>query len=99
MGHFASWGLDRTRLRVYCLIVVISKPKSRAPALELAKGQIRRLHHLYIQIVELGKRLLEYRMLDSLSQRGVRTQMSSVDVMQEYLRTRHAKLVEGAAEA
>ncbi len=78
---------------------MISRSRSPTPALELAKGQVWRLHHVYIKIVELGKRLLEYKMLDSLGQRGVRTQMSSVDVMQEYLRTRHAKLVESAAEA
>jgi hypothetical protein len=72
---------------------VISNAKRRDVGVGLAKGQVWRLKHVYIQIVELGKRLLEYRMLDSLSQRGVRSQMSSIEVMEHYLQSRHARLV------
>ena len=77
------------------LIGVISNVKSKTAAREpqLAKGQVWRLQHVYIQIVELGKRLLEYKMLDAPGQRGARIQMSSVDVMREYLETRHATLM------
>jgi hypothetical protein len=76
---------------------VISKLNSKKAAQGLAKGQVWRLKHVYIRIVELGKRLLEYKMLDSPEQKGVRTQMSSVEVMHEYLETRHARLLRTGA--
>ena len=60
----------------------------------LAKGQLWKLSHAYIEIVELGKRLLQYRMMTRPDERGVRTLMSGVDTMWGYLRSRHAKLVE-----
>jgi len=72
--------------------------KTKQPAAGLAKGQVWKLKDVYVQIVELGHRLLHYRMLNFLGQRGVRTQVSGIDVMRHYLRTRHAELVssEGA---
>jgi hypothetical protein len=76
---------------------VISKLNNKKAARNLAKGQVWRLQHVYIQIVELGKRLLEYKMLDSPEQKGVRTQMSSVEVMREYLESRHARLLRNGA--
>jgi hypothetical protein len=72
---------------------VISNAKLRTAAFRLAKGQVWRLQHAYIQIGDLGKRLLEYRMLDFLGQRGVKLKMSSVEVMRDYLATRHARLM------
>jgi hypothetical protein len=59
----------------------------------LAKGQLWQLKHFYIQIVQLGKRLLEYRMLSAPDESGVRTKQSGVDTMWGYLRSRHARLV------
>ena len=70
-----------------------TKPKSKKTTLGLAKGQVWQMKHAYIHIVELGHRLLHYKMLDFLGQKGVRTQMSGKDVMWAYLRTRHARLV------
>ena len=64
----------------------------------LAKGQLWKLKHAYIQIVALGKRLLEYRMLSDPAETGVRVKLSSVDTMWGYLRTRHARLVRSEAE-
>jgi hypothetical protein len=61
----------------------------------LAKGQVWKLKHAYIQIVELGHRLLHYRMMDSLRERGVRIQISGIDVMRGYLKSRHAELMRG----
>jgi hypothetical protein len=75
---------------------VISKRNAKKPAPELAKGQVWKLKHVYIQIVELGHRLLHYRMLDSLNQKGVRVQISGIDTMWGYLRTRRAKLIAAA---
>jgi len=60
----------------------------------LAKGQLWKLKHAYIHIVELGDRLLSYRMLDFLGQDGVRPKHSDIDVMWRYLTSRRARLVE-----
>lgn len=59
----------------------------------LAKGQLWKLKHAYIQIVELGKRLLEFRMLTDLSESGVRPKMSGVETMCRYLQSRGARLI------
>jgi hypothetical protein len=72
----------------------MSKRNGKKPSPGLAKGQVWKLKHVYIQIVELGHRLLHYRMLDSLGQKGVRTQISGIDTMWGYLRSRHARLLD-----
>jgi hypothetical protein len=71
--------------------VTVKRNLSRS-AVRLAKGQVWKLRHIYIEIVDLGKRLLQYRMLDSLEQQGVRPQSSETTVMWRYLRTRNAHL-------
>lgn len=60
---------------------------------ELAKGQLWKLNHLYIQIVKLGSRLIHYRMFSDLKETGARVKTSSVEVLQRYLQSRHARLV------
>ena len=59
----------------------------------LAKGQLWKLNHLYIQIVQLGKKVIEYRMLSDLKETGARTKTSGPDVLCGYLRSRRARLV------
>ena len=66
---------------------------------QLAKGQLWKLSHFYIQIVELGKRLLEYRMLNDLTETGVRPKTSTVDTMWRYLQSRGAQLVKASEGA
>jgi hypothetical protein len=63
----------------------------------LAKGQLWRLSHVYIQIVELGKKLIHYKMMDDPDEAGVRTQMSSIETMWGYLKSRHARLVKNGS--
>jgi hypothetical protein len=63
----------------------------------LAQGQLWKLNHLYIQIVELGKRLIHYRMLSDLKETGARIKTSSVDVLWRYLQSRHARLLSSTA--
>lgn len=91
--------LNEPNLPLPRLIFVIKQSKAAATRSELAKGQIWRLKHAYVQIVALGQRLLQYRMLESLEQEGVRTQTSGIDVMLQYLRTRGARLVSPKAPA
>jgi hypothetical protein len=82
-----------------CLIYVITKSNKQQPLTGLAKGQIWQLQHMYIQIVELGSRLLHYKMMDFLDQKGVKTQMSGIDVMWGYLKSRRARLVKAGSAA
>jgi hypothetical protein len=65
----------------------------------LAKGQLWKLNHLYIQIVELGKKLIHYRMLSDLKETGAKVKTSEVEVMWGYLKSRHAQLVESGGSS
>ena len=70
--------------------------KKSPPA--LAKGQLWRTETTHIQIVDLGKMLVHYKMLRDLRQMR-RTQMSRIDSMLAYLKTNRAQLVENIAVA
>ena len=52
------------------------------------------MDHTHIQIVELGKMLVHYKMLRELGQMR-RTQMSRIDSMESYLKDNAATLVKG----
>jgi hypothetical protein len=71
------------------------KPKKSAVKNQtaLAKGQIWKAKDVHVRIVELGKRLVHYKILRDLGQMR-RTQMSTVESMQDYLKTNKALLVE-----
>jgi hypothetical protein len=60
----------------------------------LAKGQLWKTDQAYIQIVELGKKLIDYRMMRELGQMR-RTQTTTCDTMEAYLRTNEGRLVKG----
>ena len=60
----------------------------------LANGQLWKTENAYIQIVELGKRLIDYRMMRQLGQ-SRRTQTSTIETMEKYLKTNEARLVKG----
>ena len=60
----------------------------------LANGQLWKTDDAYIQIVELGKRLIDYRMMRQLGQ-SRRTQTSTIETMENYLRKNEARLVKG----
>jgi hypothetical protein len=60
----------------------------------LANGQLWKTEDAYIQIVELGKRLIDYRMMRQLGQ-SRRTQTSTIETMENYLRQNEARLVKG----
>ncbi len=69
----------------------VNRKKSR-PA--LANGQVWKTDNAYIQIVELGKRLIDYRMMRELGQTR-RIQTSSIETMEKYLKEHEAQLVKG----
>ena len=62
----------------------------------LARGQRWKTKDAYIEIVELGKRLIHYRMVRQLGQMR-RTQTSGIDNMETYLKANAARLVKGAS--
>ena len=66
--------------------------KKALPA--LASGQLWKTENAYIQIVDLGKRLIDYRMMRELGQ-ARRTQTSSIETMEKYLKTNEGRLVKG----
>ncbi len=66
--------------------------KKSLPA--LANGQLWKTENAYIQIVELGKRLIDYRMMRQLGQ-SRRTQTSTIETMANYLKENEARLVKG----
>ena len=71
-------------------IKVISK--KALPA--LAPGQLWKTENAYIQIVDLGKRLIDYRLMRQLGQ-SRRTQTSTIEIMEKYLKTNEARLMKG----
>ena len=70
--------------------------KKSTPA--LAKGQLWSTAKGHIQIVDLGKMLVHYKMLRDLRQMR-RTQISRIDSMEAYLKTNRAQLAEDSPVA
>lgn len=60
-----------------------------------AKGQLWKLNHFYVQVVDQGRKLIHYRMLSDLKETGARVKTSGADVMWDYLESRGAQLVNG----
>ena len=77
--------------RLKTVKVKVNRKKS-LPA--LARGQLWKTDNAYIQIVDLGKRLIDYRMMRQLGQ-SRRTQTSSIETMENYLRKNEARLIKG----
>ena len=70
-----------------------SKKTMKNSSQVLAKGQLWKMNDAYIQIVELGKRLIHYKMMKQLGQMRVKTQMSGIESMGVYLKNNRARLV------
>jgi hypothetical protein len=60
----------------------------------LAKGQVWKTDQAYVQIVELGKKLIDYRMMRELGQMR-RTQTTTYEDMEAYIKTNEGRLVKG----
>lgn len=65
----------------------------------MAKGQLWQTNDAYVQIVELGKRLIHYKMPRQLGQRAVKTHTVGIETLESYLKTKQARLVQAAAPA
>ena len=93
LGHRPP-GQNEQNQRFKRLIVVKIKANRKKSWPALANGQVWKTENAYIQIVELGKRLIDYRMMRQLGQ-SRRTQTSSIETMENYLKTNEARLVRG----
>jgi hypothetical protein len=60
----------------------------------LAKGQRWKTKDAYIEIVQLGKTLVDYRLIRELGQRR-RTQTTTFKSMEDYLKANAARLIKG----
>ena len=69
----------------------------RPPRLEA--GQLWKLEHGYIYIVELGKRLILYKMLRQPEQRAALTQMIRIEALLNFFVQNEAELVAGGVGA
>jgi len=67
--------------------------KSKKPLPLLEKGQLWKTDTGYIQIWNIGKRLIDYKMMKQPGQKAVRTQGTRIDTLDEYLKTQKAVLV------
>ena len=75
---------------------VYMKNNHKRSEAELAKGQIWRTGDGYLQIMDRGKRLISYKILKERGKRAVRTQMSGVAAVEQYLKVNRARLIETA---
>jgi len=75
------------------------KTNRKRAARPLAKGQLWQTDNSYVQIVELGKRLIHYKMPRELGQRAVRTHTVGIATLESYLKTKAARLVKEPAAA
>ena len=64
----------------------------KKPLPPLEKGQLWKTDTGYIQIWDIGKRLIDYKMMKEPGKRGVRTQATSIHTLEEYLKTQMAVL-------
>jgi hypothetical protein len=71
--------------------------EERDRSYRLEAGQLWKLEQGYIYIVELGKRLIHYKMLRQPNQKGATTRLIGIEALLRYLRNSEAELVGLAA--
>src|SRR3974390_861009 len=59
----------------------------------MAKGQLWKVDESYLQIVDLGKRLIHYKLMKKPDQKAVITRMIGIEALAVYLRSNEATLV------
>lgn len=68
-------------------------PAKRKTALALEKDQLWKAVDGYVQIVEVGKRLIHYRMFKGQSGQATPIKMTTINTVQDYLMSNRAVLV------
>ena len=69
----------------------LSAASIQSPTLE--KGQVWKLGETFVQITDAGKRLIHYRIVKTLQQRGVRSHLASIETVQSFLKSNRAELL------
>lgn len=59
----------------------------------LEKGQSWKVGETYVQITDVGKRLVHYKKALALQQRGLRKQVASIETVQAFLKSNRAELL------
>ena len=67
--------------------------KTTKPAPSLAKGQLWKTESGYIQIWDVGKRLIDYKMMRQPGQKATKTQATAIETLKAYLKNQAATLV------
>jgi len=74
-------------------LIQLAMKKSKKPLPPLEKGQLWKTDTGYIQICHIGNRLIDYKMMKEPGKRVVRTQTTTIDTLEKYLKTQKAVLV------
>ncbi len=69
------------------------KTDARKCSRELEKGQLWKCAQNYVYIVEMGRRLIHYKLLKYPTQKGVLTRMVGLEAIQGYLKANDGELV------
>lgn len=83
-------GLNRFLVSASNIACMILKKKCAVP---LAKGQVWKVNDGCVQIVEIGKRLIHYKMFRERQNRAVPVRITSIHTVQDYLKSNRAVLV------
>jgi hypothetical protein len=68
----------------------------KKPIPPLEEGQLWKTESGYIQIWHVGKRLIDYKVMKQPGKKAVRTQATSFDTLEEYLKTQKAVLAKAS---
>jgi hypothetical protein len=78
-------------------LIQLEMKKCKKPLPALANGQLWKTDNGYIQVWNVGKRLVDYKMMKQPGKKAVRTQATWIDTLQEYLRSQKAVLVNASS--
>jgi hypothetical protein len=77
-------------------LIQLTMMKSNKPLPSLEKGQFWKTDSGYIQICDIGKRLIDYKMMKQPGIKAVRTHATAIDTLMEYLKTQKAVLAKAS---
>jgi hypothetical protein len=68
--------------------------EAKNTARTLEKGQLWKIEHGYVYIVDLGKRLIHYKLMRQPNQKAVLTRLIGIEALATFLRHSDAELVQ-----
>ena len=78
-----------------CVYLSVMQIEAQNRLHRLEAGQLWKIEHGYVYIVELGKRLIHYKLLRNPDQKAVLTRLIGIEALLNYLRQSEAVLVCG----